>query len=55
MSREEAVEAANTIAAFLEEMAEFQDSKIAQNIFVDTDTAAALALTELVYSSIQLI
>jgi hypothetical protein len=54
-SRAEAVEAANTIAAFLETATEFQDTKIAQNAFVDTDTAAALALNELVYASIQLI
>jgi hypothetical protein len=54
-SRAEAVEAANTIAAFLESAMEFQDAKIAQNAFVDTDTTAALALNELVYTSIQLI
>jgi prophage DNA circulation protein len=54
-SRAEAVEAANTIAAFLETITEFQDAKIAQNAFVDTDTAATLALNELVYTSIQLI
>jgi prophage DNA circulation protein len=54
-SREEAVEAANMIAAFMETATEFQDSKIAQNAFVDTDTAAALSLNELVYTSIQLI
>ena len=54
-SREEAVEAANMIAAFMETAAAFQDSKIAQNAFVDTDTVATLSLNELVYTSIQLI
>jgi hypothetical protein len=55
VSREEAVGAANMIAAFMETAAAFQDSKIAQNAFVDTDAVATLSLNEVVYASIQLI
>lgn len=55
ISREAASGAAETIAANFESVIEFQDDKIAQNIFVDTDAAAHIALSEIVYSSIQLI
>jgi hypothetical protein len=54
-SREEAVEAANKAAEFFETVIVFQDTKIAQNAFVDASPAAHIALNELVYSSIQLI
>jgi prophage DNA circulation protein len=54
-SRAEAVEAANEIAAFFGTVIEFQDMKIARNVFVDAAPAASLALSELVYSSVQLI
>jgi hypothetical protein len=54
-SREEAVGAANNVADSFESLAAFQDDKIAQNIFVDADSASFAALQELVYSSIQLI
>jgi hypothetical protein len=54
-SREEAVEAANKVAEFFENTTAFQDMKIAQNAFVDAAPAAHIALTELVYSSIQLV
>jgi prophage DNA circulation protein len=54
-SREEAVEAANKAASFLETVAAFQDIKIAQNAFVDAAPSAHIALNELVYSSIRLI
>jgi uncharacterized membrane protein YgcG len=54
-SREEAVEAANQIAVFFETITEFQDEKIAQDVFVDAAPAAHIALAELVYSSIQLV
>jgi prophage DNA circulation protein len=55
MSREEAVEAANKAAENLETVIMFQDSKIAQNAFVDAAPEAHIALFELVYESIQLI
>jgi hypothetical protein len=54
-SREEAVGAANRAAEFFETVTAFQDTKIAQNAFVDAAPAAHIALAELVYSSIQLI
>jgi hypothetical protein len=54
-SREEAVEAANKVAEFFETVTAFQDTKIAQNAFVDAASAAHIALTELVYISTQLI
>jgi hypothetical protein len=54
-SREEAVEAANRVADFFETVTAFQDTKIAQNVFIDATPAAHIALAELVYSSIQLI
>jgi hypothetical protein len=54
-SREEAVEAANKVAEFFETVTAFQDTKIAQNAFVDAAPEAHIALTELVYSSTQLI
>jgi prophage DNA circulation protein len=54
-SREEAVEAANRVAEFFETITAFQDTKIAQNVFVDAAPAAHIALSELVYNSIQLI
>jgi hypothetical protein len=54
-SREEAVEAANKVADFFETVISFQDTKIAQDVFVDSASAAHIALTELVYGSIQLI
>ena len=54
-SREEAVEAANKVADFFETVLAFQDTKIAQNVFVDASPAAHIALNELVHSSIQLI
>jgi hypothetical protein len=54
-SREEAVEAANKVADFFETTTAFQDMKIAQNTFVDAAPAAYIALTELVYNSVQLI
>jgi hypothetical protein len=54
-SREEAVEAANTLANFYETVTAFQDTKIAQNAFIDAAPTAHIAFTELVYSSIQLI
>jgi hypothetical protein len=54
-SREEAVEAANKVAQFFETVTAFQDTKIAQNVFVDAAPAAHIALSELVYNSIQLI
>jgi hypothetical protein len=54
-SRKEAVEAANTVAEYFETVMVFQDSKIAQNVFVDASPKAHLALTSLVHSSIQLI
>ena len=54
-SREEAVEAASQVAVFFETATEFQDTKIAQNTFIDAAPTAHIALAELVYSSIQLI
>jgi hypothetical protein len=54
-SREEAVEAATQVAAFYETITEFQDTKIAQNAFIDAAPTAHIELTELVYLSIQLI
>jgi hypothetical protein len=50
-----AVAAANRVADFFETVTAFQDTKIAQNAFVDAFPAAHIALNELVYSSIQLI
>jgi hypothetical protein len=54
-SREEAIEAANKVAEFLENVTAFQDTKIGQNVFIDAAPTAYIALTELVSSSIQLI
>jgi hypothetical protein len=54
-SREEAVAAANRVADFFETVTAFQDTKIAQNAFVDASSSAHIALNELVYNSIQLI
>jgi hypothetical protein len=54
-SREEAVEAVNKVTDFFETLIAFQDTKIAQNVFVDAAPAAHIALNELVHSSIQLI
>jgi hypothetical protein len=54
-SREEAVEAANKVMEFFETVTAFQDTKIAQNAFVDAASEAHIALTGLVYGSIQLI
>jgi hypothetical protein len=54
-SREEAVGAANKVAEFFETVTAFQDTKIAQNAFVDAAPEAHIALAGLVYSSIQLI
>jgi prophage DNA circulation protein len=54
-SREEAVAAAQQISALLESVTNFQDTKIAQNAFVDSSPTSYLALCELVYSSVQLI
>jgi hypothetical protein len=47
-SREEAVEAANKVAQFFETVTAFQDTKIAQNVFVDAAPAAHIALNELI-------
>jgi hypothetical protein len=54
-SREEAIAAANRVADFFETVMAFQDTKIAQNAFVDASPSAHIALNELVYNSIQLI
>jgi hypothetical protein len=54
-SRVEAVEAANRIVDFFETVTDFQDAKIAQNVFVDAAPTAHLALSELVHSSVQLV
>jgi archaellum component FlaC len=54
-SREEAVWTANKVAEFFETVIAFQDTKIAQNAFVDASPAAHIALNELAHSSIQLI
>lgn len=54
-SREDAIEIANQIAALLDTVTDFQDKKIAQNSFVDASPTTHLELTDIVYSSIQLI
>jgi hypothetical protein len=54
-SREDAIEAANKIAEFLETVAVFQDAKIEQDVFIDAAPTAHIALASLVSSSIQLI
>jgi hypothetical protein len=54
-TREDAVNTANSIGAFLKSVIDFQDERIAQNVFVDTDSASYGALQELVSASIQLI
>ena len=54
-SREEAVSVASQVSTFLETVTEFQDEKIALDAFVDAMPASHIALTELVYASVQLI
>ncbi|MDR2097699.1 MAG: DNA circularization N-terminal domain-containing protein [Spirochaetaceae bacterium] len=55
VSREDAIEAANRIAKFFETVIAFQDTKIAQNVFIDASPSAHIAFNELIYNSIQLI
>jgi len=54
-SRTEAIEASNQVVLFLETVTAFQDTKISQNAFVDAAPTSHLALSELVYSSAQVI
>ncbi|GHV90446.1 hypothetical protein AGMMS50268_09490 [Spirochaetia bacterium] len=54
-SREEAVETAIKLLTFLENMSAFEDSKIAQDAFVDASSESYMALTELVHQSAQLV
>jgi prophage DNA circulation protein len=54
-SRKEAVEAANQIIALMDTATVFSDTKINQDAFVDSDSAAYIALQELVQASARLI
>jgi enamine deaminase RidA (YjgF/YER057c/UK114 family) len=54
-SRKDTVEAANTIIELLEMITEFSDTKVSQNVFVDSDSSAYLALNKLVQNSAQII
>jgi hypothetical protein len=54
-SRAEAVEAANCVAEIAEQVMEWSDTKTGQDVFVDSDSAAYLALACLTQNSVQLI
>lgn len=54
-SREEAVETATRLITMLETITKFSDTKVAQNVFVDSDSEAYLALASLVQTSVRLI
>jgi prophage DNA circulation protein len=55
LSRETAVLAAVELNHLLETIQIFEDSKIEQNVFIDSNASSYLLLIELVYNSIQLI
>jgi hypothetical protein len=55
MSRAEAVEAANQIAALYETFLDFAETKIEQDAFVDSDSETSYLLNALVQNSLRLI
>lgn len=55
MSREESIQAMNQLIAMFETIKEFQDSKIKNNVIIDSNSNSFLLLNELIYSSIRLI
>jgi prophage DNA circulation protein len=55
LSREAAVSAALELNNLLETVQTFEDSKIKQNVFIDSNATSYFLLIELVYNSIQLI
>jgi hypothetical protein len=55
IAREETLQVVNGILTLFEEVKSFQDSKIAINSFIDSDSNTMLLLGKLVYSSVQLI
>jgi hypothetical protein len=54
-SRAEAVETARYVTEIARNVFEFSDTKIEQDVFVDSDSSAYLALTNLIRNSVQLI
>jgi hypothetical protein len=54
-SREEAIESSNKIIGLLETITAFEDEQTAQDAFVDSNSAAYMALVQVVYQSAQLI
>jgi hypothetical protein len=54
-SREEAVESSNRIIGLLETITAFEDIQTAQDVFVDSNSEAYMALAQVVYQSAQLI
>jgi prophage DNA circulation protein len=55
MSREDAIEAAFQISALLDTVKEFSDSKVEQDVFIDSDGSAYIKLQEIVQASARLI
>jgi hypothetical protein len=55
IAREETAQIINGILGLFQEVKAFQDSKIKNNTFIDSDSNTMLLLSRLVYSSIQLI
>jgi hypothetical protein len=55
VSREETIEVMNQLIALFETVKNFQDTKIGNNIIIDSNSNTYLLLNELIYASIQLI
>jgi hypothetical protein len=55
MSREDAIDSALQIETLLETVKEYSDSKVEQNVFIDSDGTAYIKLQEIVQASVQLI
>jgi hypothetical protein len=55
ITREGAVAVAAQLAGLLQTVTDFEDSKVGQNNFIDSNSSTYLELLEIVYSSIQLI
>jgi hypothetical protein len=55
MTRAEALHAANDIIALYTSVADFLDAKAGKGVFVNSDSSAALALSETVWKSVRLL
>jgi hypothetical protein len=55
ISREETIQVMNQLIALFETIKSFQDTKIGNNIIIDSNSNTYLLLNELIYASIQLI